>query len=115
MLTGLQLCQQALVLLDAWHEEKKKGGKQQAPEAVEVDDIVVDDEEDETTKKAPADEVELSGVPVLRAAVVKAWKDYAPLRAKLLTQRRAAGRRPAFLDEVRWWFGLCVVGVGWGW
>lgn len=100
MLTGLQLCQQALVLLDAWHEEKKAKAQTAAPAKAE-DDIVVDDDEEEGKKQQPADEVKLSGVPVLKAAVGKAWRDYAPLRAKLLTQRRAAGCRPAFLDEVR--------------
>lgn len=108
-MTGLQLSQQALVLLDAWHEEMQgKQAKQAAVVVVADDDIVVDDEDEEEGagggkggKIDPGMEMlEKAGVPVLRAAVDKAWKDYAPLRAKLLLQRRQAGRRPVFLDEV---------------
>ncbi len=121
VLTGLVLCQQALVLLDAWHEAQQAQRKATAAAAAASteadDDIVVDDDEEEGEKEK--DELGKAGVPALRAAVSKAWRDYAPLRGKLLGQRRqAAGRRPAFLDEVCWcgWVGGWV-GVlrGWGW
>lgn len=123
MLTGLQLSQQALLLLDAWAEEQQAKREKAAGAgavAVDEDDIVVDDEEEggeggkgkEKEKDPGQAMLERAGVPVLRAAVDKAWRDYSPLRAKLLVQRRQVGRRPVFLEEVGWGGGGGLDGYG---